>query len=110
MKRYVFLSVILFIFCFVGGLVLFSKTSPSSFPLFKIELYGDRIMNIDEIFEEPGFSAFDEKDGDITNQVVVEDFIDYRVKGTYEVKYSVKNSRGELYRISRFVILDKPLN
>lgn len=109
MKKNIFWGVILLIFCLVGILVMQGQKKHSSFPIFKIELFGNRIMNLDEVFEEPGFRAMDSIDGDLTSQVIVEDTIDYRVKGTYEIKYSVKNSRGEVFSISRFVILDAPL-
>lgn len=109
MTKSCFLGGILCIFFLVGFLVLYDFPKMSYYPEFKIELYGNRIMNIDEIFEEPGFYAYDGIDGDLTKQVIVEDLIDYRVKGTYEVKYSVKNSRGETFSITRFVILDKAL-
>lgn len=43
-------------------------------------------------YEEPGFLAADPRDGDLTEQVVVEGEVDWLTAGTYPVTYTVSNS------------------
>lgn len=110
MNRKIFIGIIVVIFFVVGGLVLNAQSKSNGHSELKITLNGDTIMNIDEVYEEPGYQALDSVDGDITEQVQVDGTIDYHVAGTYELVYSVTNSRGETARVSRFVILDKVIS
>lgn len=47
-----------------------------------------------EEFVEPGFSAYDDVDGDITERVAVTDDIDNAVSGIYTVSYRISDSAG----------------
>ena len=62
---------------------------------------------IDESYTEPGYSATDNYDGDITDKVVVEDNIDNKTEGEYEVKYTVEDSSGNKEIITRKVKVEK---
>jgi peptidoglycan-N-acetylmuramic acid deacetylase len=110
MKKKYFWGIILAVFVFVGLLVWWGPKKKENAQFLQIELFGSRIINIDEPFEEPGYRVIDSIDGDITDAVEVKENIDYRVSGTYEIQYSVKNSRGEKAVASRFVILDQAVN
>ena len=59
-----------------------------------IKLKGTETMYIvvNEKFEEPGFTATDDCDGDITNAVVTEGKVDTSTIGTYKITYKVKDS------------------
>ena len=52
----------------------------------EIQLY------IGDTFEYPTYAAFDEYDGDITNQVKVDSNLDLSKEGTYEISYKVNDS------------------
>lgn len=110
MNRKIFISIVIVIFFLVGFTVLFFHPKKHFDEQFRIILVGDTIMNIDEVYEEPGYQALDSVDGDITNQVKVTKNINYQVAGTYEIVYSVTNSRGETIQVSRFVVLDKVIS
>lgn len=65
-------------------------------------------IKINEAYEEKGFTAYDSVDGDITNKVIVENKVKEGTPGLYEIKYTVKNSRGFQTSISRIIkVLNK---
>jgi major membrane immunogen (membrane-anchored lipoprotein) len=45
-------------------------------------------------YTDPGYTAYDETDGDITSHVVVTNNIDMADTGTYQVKYNVSDKAG----------------
>ena len=59
-------------------------------------------------FVEPGYIAYDSIDGNITDKVVITGSVDSEVAGTYELIYSVTNSKNETVSKVRIVniILD----
>ncbi|MGO0862536.1 immunoglobulin-like domain-containing protein, partial [Clostridioides difficile] len=55
----------------------------------------NRVIKVGEKFDElDGVKAYDLEDGDLTDRLVVEGEINNQVKGVYEVKYSVEDSKG----------------
>ena len=58
-------------------------------------------LNIGEEYKEPGFSAFDEEDGNITNSVNVEGLVDTNKEGNYTLTYSVTDSDGSKVSATR---------
>lgn len=56
-----------------------------------------------EIYIEPGFLAFDDKDGNITELVKIKNEIDTQKNGTYEITYTVKNSSNKKIEKKRIV-------
>ena len=73
------------------------KTKPtqdSSRP--KIELAGGSTitLNVGESYSEPGFTATDDQDGDITSKVKVSGTVNTSKAGTYTITYSVSDSAG----------------
>lgn len=65
----------------------------------------DVSIYVNSKYSEPGFSATDDIDGDITDKVNVSDNIDLKNVGTYEVTYTVKDSSGNEFSIKRNVIV-----
>jgi len=61
-----------------------------------ITLKGDNPYFVDKgtIYSEPGCTAYDETDGDITPQVVVTSNVNMADTGTYYVKYNVSDKAG----------------
>lgn len=47
-------------------------------------------------YEEPGFTAHDNCDGNLTSQVAIEGTVDINTIGEYTITYSVKDSQGQL--------------
>lgn len=63
-------------------------------------------------FVEPGYSAVDECDGDLTSQVTVTGTVDGHTYGTYVLTYSVADSSGNVGEVKRTVQiadLNKPV-
>lgn len=60
-------------------------------------------FNIGNTFADPGFTATDDVDGDISSQVIVDGTVDGTTNGTYKLKYSVKDSSGNICEIERTV-------
>lgn len=70
-----------------------------------ITLKGENKITIykDSQFNEPGYSAKDNYDGDITDKVEVESNLDTGTVGTYEINYKVKDSSNNETIIIRTV-------
>lgn len=73
-----------------------------------ITLEGGQEMHIDQNtpFEEPGFSATDDYDGEITDRVHISGEVDTSVCGTYSVEYGVSDAWGHETTIARTVYVD----
>ena len=56
-------------------------------------------------YAEPGYSAMDKLDGDITDKVEITGDIDFNKSGTYLVNYKVTDSNGYTTKISRKVVV-----
>lgn len=72
-----------------------------------LELKGDSTVILEEGNEyvEPGYTATDTIDGDLTNDVNVEENINTLVPGTYTITYEVQNSSGDKITKTRTVIV-----
>ena len=70
-------------------------------------LEGDKTMrlNINEEYVEPGYSAIDIKDGDLTESIKVTSNLNNTKKGTYRIVYSVVNSEGITTSDERTIIV-----
>lgn len=77
----------------------------------EIKLVGDNIsFYVGENYKEPGYSALDNYDGDITSNVKVIDNIDNKKAGNYEVVYSVVDSSNNSFEVKRKVeVKTKPV-
>lgn len=58
-------------------------------------------------YQEPGYTASDGYDGDLTASVEVTNDIDTKKSGEYTVTYSVSDSSGNIYHTNRKVIVKK---
>lgn len=61
-------------------------------PVITLKGTANMYVIVNEKFEEPGFSASDDCDGDITTSVTVEGSVDTAKIGTYKLTYKVKDS------------------
>ncbi len=77
-----------------------------------IELIGETWITIEigVAYIEPGYIAIDDKDGDITGNVIVEGSVDTTQEGQYELIYKVQDAAGNKTEQRRFVdvILSEP--
>ena len=70
----------------------------------EIVLTGENInIVVGNNYEEPGYNALDNYDGDLTDKVEVTNNIDNNTIGTYEVTYKVKDSSNNENSIKRTV-------
>ena len=97
------------IFILIILLVIFFPKNKSKINTLKITLEGKMITNLveGEKFNEPGYKAIDDKDGDITNKVKIKGTINYEKEGVYELIYTVKNSQNEKANAHRFIKVNK---
>ena len=74
-----------------------------------ITLKGDKTMKvkIGEEFKDPGASAADKVDGDLTKSVKIENNVDTGKKGKYTVTYTVSDAAGNKAKAEREVIVFK---
>jgi hypothetical protein len=61
-----------------------------------LTLLGDSVfyLNLDSNYIEPGYTAIDDVDGDISTSVVVSGSVDIHVEGNYFIKYNVTDMSG----------------
>lgn len=89
-------------------------TLNEAFPIFApatITLTGDSsiVIILDDPYSEPGYSASDYYDGDITGSVIVGgDTVDNNTSGTYVVTYTVTNSRSMVTVVNRTITVFDP--
>ncbi|MBF0451188.1 MAG: tandem-95 repeat protein, partial [Candidatus Magnetomorum sp.] len=72
--------------------VIYSDTEP---PV--ISLSGDQLMILEKEapFDEPGVSAMDNTDGDISERISIDDHqLNTQMPGTYQIKYTVSDQAG----------------
>lgn len=95
-------------FTFVFFIISLSKNY-TSIPT--ITLKGKTIINLieGEAFNEPGYSASDSKDGDISDKVKRSGTVSYNKSGVYELLYSVKNSDNKTSEVKRIIRVKKGL-
>lgn len=73
-----------------------------------ITLNGDESVSIKERekFEDPGASATDERDGDVTASIQTSGYIDIYRPGTYTVTYTAQDAGGNTAQVSRSVTVE----
>ncbi|SEM14274.1 protein of unknown function [Aquimarina amphilecti] len=70
-----------------------------------IELIGDSeiTINVGDSFTDPGATASDDIDGDISTSITVSGTVDTNVPGVYTLVYSIEDSSGNTSSIERIV-------
>ena len=73
--------------------------------LLTFELIGKAKISIEEgtIYKEPGYKAIDTIDGNITNKVKIEGYVNINQVGDYTLTYTITNSSGITKKLSRKV-------
>lgn len=67
-------------------------------------------LNMGDTFTDPGYTASDNLDGDLTEKVTVSGSVDTRVAGTYVLTYSVTDSFGNETKVQRQVVIKSALS
>jgi hypothetical protein len=85
----------------IGRLGLGDRIGP------EIELLGEASVNIPagQEYLDPGATAFDDIDGDLTDKIVVSGSINSTVVGTQSITYSVSDRAGNLSSVTRTVVV-----
>lgn len=75
----------------------------------QLTLKGDMkiILTVGDTYVEPGYTATDDMDGDITAQVQLSGTVNTAVAGTYAIRYMVKDSYGNENTVFRTIIVRK---
>ena len=73
----------------------------------EISLLGDSTVYImaGSVFSDPGFTALDNVDGDLTDRVTAQSSVDQYLAGEYQVTYTVEDETGNIAEVSRSVIV-----
>lgn len=86
-----------FAFALLGGAILFTacKKEDTGAPVITLT-GGDQTVAFDlsKTFTDPGFTASDDEDGDITSKVVVSGSVNLKSAGEYTLKYNVTDEAG----------------
>jgi PKD repeat protein len=88
-------------------IVMSGTTNPPIDSLPVITLLGTNPMtlNIGDTFTDPGATATDKEDGDLTTKIVTIGIVDTSKDGTYHVTYTVTDSAGNKATVVRNVIV-----
>ncbi len=78
-------------------------------PVITLEGGAKFLLRVGQPFEEPGYSAWDNMDGDLSRKVIVEGTVDRFIPGNYPIFYSVTDKYGNTATVVRSVeIVDVP--
>lgn len=69
-------------------------------------------IKLNETYTDPGATATDDKDGDLTSKIEITGMVDTKKAGTYKITYTVKDAAGNVATATRTIIVkeDKPTN
>lgn len=74
-------------------------------PTVLLEGKQEMVVLVGSSYEEPGYSALDNLDGDISDRVSVQGSVDPQTMGTYQLQYTVTDSYGNVGTAVRTVIV-----
>jgi|WetSurMetagenome_2_1015567.scaffolds.fasta_scaffold274234_1 hypothetical protein len=95
------------LFLFGGIFLLFSCKKDNTTPV--ITILGDNpyiyCIDLDLLppYEDPGATALDDEDGDITSEINASSNVNIAIEGTYQVTYAVKDKAGNSSTATREV-------
>ena len=75
-------------------------------PVITLEGEEDYRLRVGTVYEEPGYSASDNLDGDLTEFVCVEGQVDWLTPGVYPITYTVSDSSGKETVLVRNVTME----
>ena len=107
-SRYIVFILVFLIVIVIVILLLPEKEEQKPTPtesILTITLKGNMEVSVikGETYQDPGYTAYDSKEGDLTSRVSVEGSVNSNVIGTYTIKYYVTNSTGKKAEATRTV-------
>lgn len=92
---------------FLAGAALFVACNPEDLSKPVISLLGDKTMyvTLGGTFTDPGATAIDDEDGDLTSQINVTGTVTPTIAGTYTLTYTVTDAAGNEGTETRTVIV-----
>jgi len=78
-------------------------------PVIKLKGSKNITLKVGNKYKEPGFTAEDECDGDISENVSIKGKVNTKKAGTYKISYKVKDSSGNETVVKRTVTVKKPI-
>ena len=82
-------------------IVIVTKKDFDSIPFIKLD--NNITIKKGSLYKEPGYTAYDSKDGDITHRVIIDGTVNTDVVGDYKITYKVTNSSGKTIQTIRNV-------
>jgi hypothetical protein len=76
-------------------------------PVITLEGDAEMTLTVGDDFTDPGFTATDAEDGDLTDDVVVTGTVDTETAGTYTITYTVEDSDENETTATRTVIVEE---
>ena len=70
------------------------KDTDTTAPTITLKGANPQFVNKGTAYVDPGYTADDDVDGDISNEVKVSGTVDVNTEGTYELKYNVADKAG----------------
>ena len=91
----------------LSSLFVFSCVKDDTTPP-EIILHGEEEMHIlvGEAYEEPGYAAYDDEDGDLTSYVAIKGQVDESISKPYVITYKVSDKSGNFTTKNRVVYVD----
>jgi len=94
MKTKILIVAILVIGTFISFSCKKDKNKDKTAPVITIIGYNPIYTNKDSAYVDPGATATDDVDGNITSKIVVTNNVNVADTGTYQVKYNVADNAG----------------
>ena len=93
MKKILFLSVLsLTLLLFITQCK--KPTKDTTIPVITLKGANPQYVARDSVYVDPGYSAYDNKDGDITTKVIISGTVNTAIEGVYYRKYNVHDKAG----------------
>lgn len=89
---------------YAGKIYMLTRTInviDSTEPEIKLNGYDNVTIYINEKFNDEGVTAYDNNDGDITSDIIVQSNLDTSKEGNYTITYSVNDSSGNESSVAR---------
>ena len=87
------------LFVFVQSLVFANN------PVIVLDRDNPMVLEVGTAYVDPGAIAYDEDDGDLTNQLQINGSVDTSTTGTYYISYNVSTVREILPRFRELLLL-----
>ncbi|MBQ4633934.1 MAG: DUF5011 domain-containing protein [Bacilli bacterium] len=104
-SKYIIFILIFLIVTILFMLLLSNKKEEQLDSRLTLNLKGSTEISIikGETYQEPGFIAYDSKEGDLSKRVTIEGYVNSNIIGTYTIIYRVSNTQGKIVVATRKV-------